>query len=177
MEPAENDDGPIELVLAGDLSDVASGFHDKLLEVPHGGSCVIYFDCPGGNPYSAISLMNLIRLRSLQATGVVTGECSSAAIWPFAACTKRFVTEHSVLLFHPMRWQSEENVVLQEATEWARHFGQLEKRMDQLLARLFDVPLESLASWMNPGRYVLGPELADAGLATLIDQQSWDALS
>ena len=70
------------------------------------------------------------RLRGLRATGIVTGECSSAALWPFAACTRRLVTPCSVLLFHPMRWQSEENVGLAEAAEWARHFGQLEKEMD-----------------------------------------------
>ena len=96
------------------------------------------------------------------------GECSSAALWPFAACQRRIVTPCSVLLFHPMRWQSEENVGLAEAAEWARHFGQLEKDMDGLLADLFGMPREAMDEWINPGRYVIGPDLAEAGYAELI---------
>ena len=57
----------------------------------------------------------MILLRQLQVTGIVTGECSSAALWPFAACRRRIVTPFSVLLFHPMKWQSEEHVGLAEA--------------------------------------------------------------
>ena len=62
-----------------------------------------------------------------------------------------------------MRWQSEENVGLAEAAEWARHFGQLEKDMDALLADLFGTSRELMDKWINPGRYVGGPELAAGG--------------
>ena len=40
----------------------------------------IYFDSPGGSPYTALSLVSLLRLRNINATGIVTGECSSAAV-------------------------------------------------------------------------------------------------
>jgi ATP-dependent protease ClpP protease subunit len=117
----------------------------------------------------AIGLTSLILLRDLDATGVVAGECSSAALWPFAACCRRVVTPYSVLLFHPLRWQSEENVGLPEASEWARHFGQLESDMDRLLADLFGVPEKQIRDWNSPGRYVTGRELAEAGLAELVE--------
>ena len=91
----------------------------------------------------------LILLRGLKATGVVAGECSSAALWPFAACARRLVTPLSVLLFHPMKWQSEENVGLGEAAEWARHFAQLETDMDRLLAELFGCPPETIERWVR----------------------------
>jgi ATP-dependent Clp protease protease subunit len=173
MDSQENE-GPIEIAFVGDLTDSASDLHEKLIGTPHGGECLIYFDSPGGSPYSAISLMNLILIRDLSATAVVTGECSSAALWPFAACQRRIVTPFSVLLFHPMRWQSEENVVIHEANEWARHFGQLESQMDGLLSELLPLPLETLNEWMRPGRYLRGPELADAGLAELVDPRERD---
>ena len=67
-----------------------------------------------------------------------------------------------------MKWQSEENVGLAEAAEWARHFGQLEKDMDALLADLFGVSRDVMHSWINPGKYISGAELAGAGLAELI---------
>jgi ATP-dependent protease ClpP protease subunit len=113
--------------------------------------------------------MTLIKMRKLRATGIVTGECSSATLWPFAACQRRIVTPFSVMLFHPMRWQSEENVGLAEAAEWARHFGQLEQDMDTLLANLFGVSPDVMRDWINPGRYVSGRELAAAGMAELVD--------
>jgi ATP-dependent protease ClpP protease subunit len=112
--------------------------------------------------------MSLMLLRDLHATGIVTGECSSAALWPLAACRRRLVTPYSVLLFHPMKWQSEENVGLAEAAEWARHFGDLEKTMDHVLADLFGVSPADMERWMQPGRYLTGREIVEAGLAELI---------
>ena len=168
MSQEEQDDRIPEIALVGDLTEHESELTDRLLDIEPGGECLIYFDSPGGSPYCAMSLMTLIKIRGLRATGIVTGECSSAALWPFAACQKRLVTPCSVLLFHPMRWQSEENVGLAEAAEWARHFGQLEKDMDVLLAGLFGSTVELMDKWINPGRYVGGPELAAAGLAELI---------
>lgn len=160
--------GPWEIAIAGELSDNASELTQKLLDVPPGDECILYFDCPGGSAYTALSLMSILRLRRLQAVGVVTGECSSAALWPFAACTKRLVTPYSVLLFHPMRWQSEEHVQIAEAAEWARHFGTLEQTMDDVLAELLNLPAADLKQWMDPGRYVSGKELAATGAAQLI---------
>ena len=157
-----------EIAITGDLTEHESDLTDRLLDIEPGGQCILYFDSPGGSPYCAMSLMTLIRLRGLRATGIVTGECSSAALWPFAACERRLVTAYSILLFHPMKWQSEENVGLAEAAEWARHFGQLEKDMDDMLADLFGVSHELMNKWINPGRYLSGSELANAGLAELL---------
>ena len=47
--------------------------------------------------------MTLLRYRQLEATAIVLGECSSAALMVFAACRRRFVTPYSTLLFHRMR--------------------------------------------------------------------------
>ena len=168
------EDIPVEVAIVGDLTENATDLVDKLLGVEPGSRCTIYFDSPGGNPYTANSLVSMIRLRSLQATGIVTGECSSAAVWPFAACTRRLVTASSVLLFHPMKWQSEEQVGIREAAEWSRHFANLELEMDELLIHLFGVVEGSDAAnliqqWCYQHRYVTGSELAEAGLAELID--------
>jgi ATP-dependent Clp protease, protease subunit len=167
-------EGPPEIALVGDLTENQSQLMDAVLAVQPGEACTIYIDSLGGSPYCAIALMTLIMLRDIQATGIVVGECSSAALWPFAACTRRLVTPYSVLLFHPMKWQSEENVGMSEAAEWARHFHQLECDMDTLLAELFGVPQELLQRWADPGRYVLGPEMAEAGLAEMIDLKPLD---
>lgn len=160
-------EGPIEIALVGDITDNETELTEKLLQVPPGGCCTLYFDSPGGSPYTAMSLTSLMVLRGVKATGIVTGECSSAALWPFAACQRRLVTPYSVLLFHPMKWQSEEHVQITEAAEWARHFEKLETDMDTLLAELFGVSPEVIARWVRPGRYVSGSEIAEAGLAEM----------
>ncbi len=171
MSEYEND-GPAEIALVGDITDNETELTEKFLQVPIGGECTLYIDSPGGSPYTAMSLTSLMVLRGVKATGIVTGECSSAALWPFAACQKRLVTPFSVLLFHPMKWQSEEHVQITEAAEWARHFERLETDMDTLLADLFGIPAERIARWTRPGRYVSGQEIADAGLAELIPLKS-----
>jgi ATP-dependent Clp protease protease subunit len=161
-------EGPLELVICGDLTEREPDLTEKLLSVPPGSECVLYFNSPGGGAYTAYCLASLLILRGMKSTGIVVGECSSAALWLFAACQRRLVTPHSVLLFHPMKWQSEEHVIIAEAAEWARHFQVLEKDMDDLLARLFNVPLEKLRPWLHPGRYVTGAEMIAAGLAESI---------
>ena len=172
----DRQEGPVEIPLIGDLSENETDLCEKLLGVEPGGECILYIDSLGGSPYCAMALMSLILLRGLRTTGVVAGECSSAALWPFAACSRRLVTPYSVLLFHPMKWQSEENVDLGEAAEWARHFGQLETEMDRLLARLFGVPDQTIQQWVRAGRHVSGPELAEAGMAELIELNRLDIL-
>jgi ATP-dependent protease ClpP protease subunit len=162
------------LAIHGDLTDKQSDLVARLLEVPRKSRGTIYFDSCGGSAYVGLALASLIRLRGLQADAVVAGECSSAALMPFAACARRFVTMQSTLLFHPIRWQSEENVRLEEASEWARHFKQLEAELDQLLAKMFDCPLETLTQWTRPGRFVSGAEMVEAGLARPIDLFSGD---
>ncbi|MBS0210534.1 MAG: hypothetical protein JSS27_16440 [Planctomycetes bacterium] len=157
-----------EIALMGDLNEREQEVAAQFMDVPPGGECLIYFDSPGGNPYAGLSLMTLMMLRGLRGTAVVTGECSSAALWPLAACRRRLVTPFSVCLFHPMKWQSEERVGLAEAAEWARHFALLEGEMDRILAELFRVSLEQMTAWMNPGRYVGGAEMAAAGVAELV---------
>ena len=168
-EAACEHDGPLEIALVGDLTDNEGELTEKLLSVPLGGECTLYIDSPGGSPYCATSLASIIVLRGIKATGIVTGECSSAALWPSAACRRRIVTPYSVMLFHPMKWQSEEHVDLSEAAEWARHFGALEKDMDHMLLELFGASQDALNSWISPGRYVSGAEMAEAGLAELVE--------
>ena len=161
--------GPLEIALVGDLTDNEVDLTEKLLSIEPGGECTMYIDSPGGSPYCAMSLMSLILLRGLRVTGIITGECSSAALWPFAACRRRLVTPYSVMLFHPMKWQSEEHVALAEAAEWARHFGHLESQMDHLLAELFGISNETMKKLIDPGRYVSGRELSEAGMAEMIE--------
>lgn len=173
--------GRIEVAVVGDLTDNAVDIVDKLLAIETGSDCTIYFDSPGGNPYTANSLVTIMRLRGLQATGVVTGECSSAAVWPFAACHRRLVTASSVLLFHPMKWQSEEQVGIAEAAEWSRHFASLEIEMDNLLINLFGAEQDArianlIREWCRQHRYVTGRQIAEVGLAELIDLQPLAAL-
>jgi ATP-dependent protease ClpP protease subunit len=121
-----------------------------------------------------MSLAALIKLRCLTATAVVTGECSSAALWPFAACERRMVMPYSVFLFHPMKWQSEEHVGLHEAAEWARHFAELERDMDRMLVEMFGQAQGEVTDWIAGGKYVSGRELAAAGLAELVDLRRLD---
>lgn len=169
--PAEGD---WEVILCGDLTDKQVEITEKLVEVPRCSRGTIYFDSCGGNVFVGLALATLIRLRGLDPIAVVAGECSSAALLPFAACRRRFVTPHSTLLFHPMRWHSEENVKLEEAAEWARQFKQLEGGMDELLARMFDLPPATIRDWTRPGRFLSGSEIAAAGIAKLVDLFSGD---
>jgi len=167
-QPADEEQGPLEIALVGDLTDNESDLTERILGIEPGGECTIYFDSPGGSPYCAMSLVALLRLRDIRATAVVTGECSSAALWPFATCRRRLVTPYSVFLFHPMKWQSEEHIGIREAAEWSRHFAELEREMDVLLCDLFGTAEPLIADWIRTHRYVTGREMAEAGLAELV---------
>jgi len=165
--PPEKSQGsePWELCIAGELNEHSGEMIDSLVQVPWGSRGIIWFDSGGGSAYAGLALASVIRLRGLRATGVVAGECSSATILPFAACCDRVVTPLSSLFFHPMRWQSDEDVRLEEAVEWTRHFREMEGDLDQLLSELFGIPLETINAWTRPGKFVRGADLIAAGVA------------
>src|SRR5690349_8100711 len=158
-----------EVGIFGDLTDKQTELFQELLSVPRNSRGTIFFDSGGGSIYSGLALATVIKLRGLRPIGVVAGECSSATILPFAACERRFVTPHSTLLFHPIRWQSDEEVRLEEAAEWSRHFQLLETDIDALLVRMLGIAPEKLQTWTRPGRFVSGPEFVAEGLAEMID--------
>lgn len=174
IRPVTGGGGQWEIAICGDLTDKQPDLIGHLTEVPRRSRGILYFDSCGGSAYVGLALASLIRLRGLRATAVVLGECSSAALLPFAACRDRFVTPHSTLLFHPIRWHSDEDVRMEEAAEWARHFQSLEQDLDGLLAKLFECPLETLNAWNRPGRFVNGTEIVEAGLAQPLDLFSGD---
>lgn len=165
----DRDESPWEIGIFGDLTEKEPELFTQLLEVPRNSRGTIFFDSGGGSVYVGLTLASLIRLRGLDAVGVVAGECSSAAILPFAACRERYVTPHSTLLFHPIRWSSDDDVRLEEAAEWARHFKVLEEDIDHLLAQMLDVPADKLIDWTRPGKFISGQEMMDAGLAGMVD--------
>ncbi|MCY2966713.1 MAG: ATP-dependent Clp protease proteolytic subunit [Planctomycetota bacterium] len=163
-----------EIAISGDLSEKQSDLAETLLDVEVGSSGTIFFDSAGGSAYVGISLASLIKLRGLKATAVVLGECSSAALLPFAACEERYVLPYSSLYFHPVRWSSEEDIQLEEAAEWTRHFAIIEDEMDKILSDLFGKPFAEVRGWTRPGRFFTGRDVVALGLAKLLDLHGGD---
>ena len=159
---------PKEIAVVGEVDDWEEDVIKALLELPVGGSCVFYIDSGGGSVFGALAILTLLRHRRIDASAVVLGECSSAALLLFAACRQRIVTPYSTLLFHRMRWQSDKRVGSDEAFRWARHFEEMEKDLDALQAQLFGTAEEQIRTWTRGGYYVTGPELVAAGLAELL---------
>jgi ATP-dependent Clp protease, protease subunit len=158
-----------EIAVVGDVDDWEEDVVKALLKVRPGGACSLYIDSGGGSVFGALAVLTLLRHRRLQATAVVLGECSSAALLLFAACQRRLVTPYSIFLFHRMRWQSEKRVVANDAVAWARHFEELEKLIEDLQVRLFGKAEQLLQDWTTTGQYVTGPQLVAAGLAEMMD--------
>ena len=158
-----------EIAVIGDVDDWEADVIKTLLDLPPGGECVFYIDSAGGSVYGALAVLTLLRHRRLEGTAVVLGECSSAALLLFAACRRRFVTPYSTLLFHRMRWQSEKRIDSTEAFQWARHFEEMEKDIDDLQVRLFGTAEAQVRAWTAAGQYVGGPQLVEAGLAELVE--------
>jgi ATP-dependent protease ClpP protease subunit len=169
MKRKADDKGPAEIAVIGDVDDWEADVIKELLEVPPGGECVLYIDSAGGSVYGALAVLTLLRQRRINATAIVLGECSSAAILLFAACKKRLVTRYSTLMFHEMRWQSEKRVGSTEAFRWAQHFEEMERDIDALQLRLFDPSSPQVREWSQGSHYVTGPQMVAAGLAELLE--------
>jgi ATP-dependent protease ClpP protease subunit len=157
-----------EIPVIGDVDDWEADVIKALLEVPAGRECIFYIDSAGGSVYGALAVLTLLRYRRHEATAIVLGECSSAALLLFAACRRRFVTPYSTLLFHRMRWQSEKRVASDEAFLWAKHFEEMEKDLDNLQVELFGAAEEQIRTWTQGSYYVTGPQVVAAGLAEML---------
>jgi ATP-dependent protease ClpP protease subunit len=160
---------PKEIAVIGDVEDWEEDVVKELLELEPGRACTLYVDSGGGSVTGALAAVTLLRHRRLQATAIVLGECSSASLLLFAACTRRIVTPYSIFLFHSIRWQSDKRLIAGEALEWARHFHTLETDMDNLQFRLFGKAEDQVRAWTAAGKYVTGAQMAEAGLAELME--------
>jgi ATP-dependent protease ClpP protease subunit len=158
-----------EIAVVGEVDEWVKDVVEALLEVPPGGACTLYIDSMGGSVYGALAVTVLLRQRRIDATALVLGECSSASLLLFAACQRRLVSRYSTHLFHRMRWQSEKRCDSVEAAQWAKHFDLVEKSTDELMLRLFGKQEKLLKHWIAEGRFVTGQEIADAGLAELVE--------
>ena len=158
-----------EIAVVGDVDDWEADVIKALLEVPPRGACVFYIDSAGGSVFGALAVLTLLKHRALDATAIVLGECSSAALLLFAGCRRRLVTRYSTLLFHRMRWQSEKRIGSFEAEHWARHFGEMEHDIDDLQARLFGTGEEQIRAWTAESQYVTGAQIVAAGLAEMFE--------
>jgi ATP-dependent protease ClpP protease subunit len=158
-----------EIAIIGEVDDWEADVVKSILELPPRSQCVFYIDSAGGSVFGALAVLTLLKHRAIDATAIVIGECSSAALLLFAACRRRLVTRYSTLLFHRMRWQSEKRIGSFEASHWARHFGDMEKDIDDLQARLFGAAEEQVRTWTANGQYVTGEQIVAAGLAEMLD--------
>lgn len=169
MDEANEPTGPAEIPIIGDVDDWEADAVKALLDVPPGSECIFYIDSAGGSVFGALAVLTLLRQRQLRATAIVIGECSSATLLLFAACQRRLVTPYSTMLFHRMRWQSEKRVGSQEAANWAKHFENMEKDIDDLQVRLFGPTSAPVRAWTHEGQYVTGAQMVTAGLAEMLD--------
>jgi ATP-dependent protease ClpP protease subunit len=169
MARSKRPPAPREIAVIGEVDDWEEDVVKALLKVRPGGTCSLYIDSGGGSVFGALAVLTLIRQRRIQATGVVLGECSSAALLLFAACQRRLVTPYSIFLFHRMRGQSEKRIVSNDALAWARHFEELEKCIEDLQVRLFGKADDLVQQWTVSGQYVTGPQLVAAGLAEMME--------
>src|SRR3954467_7346414 len=158
-----------EIPVVGEVDDWEADVVKALLELPPGSGCVFYIDSAGGSVFGALAVLTLLRHRRIDATAVVLGECSSAALLLFAGCRRRVVTPYSTFLFHRMRWQSEKRVSANEAFHWAKHFEDMERDIDELQVRLFGKAGEQVRAGTSGGQYVNGPQLVAAGLAEMLE--------
>jgi ATP-dependent protease ClpP protease subunit len=161
---------PPEVAIIGELFEEGeTDIVKSLLDIPPGEEATLYIDSAGGSVYAALTISSLIRLRKLRATAIVLGECSSSALLIFAACSKRFVTPRSIFLFHRVKWRSEKDVRSEEAANWASHFKWLETEVDRYQAELFGVAEKQFAEWIHEGRFVVGADLVELGVAEMLD--------
>ena len=169
--------GPIEIAIVGDLTDNEPDICEKLLGVPPGGECVLYFDSIGGSAYAAMALTSLIALRGLKATGIVAGECTLRR--PLAFCglpaTAGDADERPAVSSHEMAKRRERGLGrgggMGPALRLAgKRYGLATGRHVRRLVG------KKSQEWSQPGKYVTGSELVEAGLAEMIDLRPLDFL-
>jgi ATP-dependent protease ClpP protease subunit len=169
MAKAKSRKHATELALIGDVDEWEADTIKSLLELPDQAECVLYFDSAGGNPYSALAVVTLMRIKHIRATGIVLGECSSSALLVYAACVRRYTGPLCTFLFHRIRWQSDKRVASEEARRWVDHFEQMEIDLDNYQYELFGVAQDKMRQWNHQGRYITGREIVAAGLAELLE--------
>ncbi len=138
---------------------------EELMRLPDGSHARLIINSCGGSVYAGLGISTLIKYKRLKCEGVVLADCSSSALMIFAACETRIVAPHTSVLFHPMKWSSEDSARLSGAEAWAKEFKRVSRTMEDWLAEYLPLKKSTLRRWIKDEKYVTADELVKYGIA------------
>lgn len=153
------------ITLLDDVEKCEKEVTEALLAIPDKKPVKIIINSGGGSVYASLGIATVIKMKQLQAEGIVLADCSSSALLVFAACQVRKVAPHSSFLFHPMKWSSEESSRLSGAESWANEFNRVSSITENWMVEHFPIERRLIRRWIKDERYVLASELIDLGIA------------
>lgn len=161
-------EGPMEIALVGDLSENQTSLCEKLLEVESGGECVLYIDSLGGSPYVAMAITTLILIRDLRnrhrGRRVLVGR--SVALRRLRKAFGHALQRPS---FPPHEVAERGERGPGRGHGMGQAFPPTRERHGSPAGRHVPCAVQKIHAWCNPGRYIPGRDLAEAGLAELIE--------
>jgi ATP-dependent Clp protease, protease subunit len=138
---------------------------EGLLALPSRRPCRIIINSGGGSVYASLAIATVMKMRQIQAEGIVLADCSSSALVVLSTCATRKIAPHASLLFHPMRWSSEDQARLSGAKSWAAEFDRIQRVYEDWLVTHLQLPRRTIRMWIREERYVLASELINLGVA------------
>jgi len=149
---------------------------EALLSVPDKRPVRFLINSSGGSVYASMAICTVLKMKQLQAEAIVLADCSSSALMIFATCQTRRIAPHASLLFHPMRWSSDEQSRLPGAKSWAAEFTRVASVYEDWLVSHLGLQRRLLKTWMREERYVLAHELVELGVASFLEYPAADII-
>jgi ATP-dependent protease ClpP protease subunit len=138
---------------------------DSLTALPDKKTVRFLINSGGGSVYASLAIATVMKLKQLHGEAIVLADCSSSALLIFATCQTRKIAPHASLLFHRLRWSSEDQARLSGAKSWAAEFTRVAGVYEDWLVSHLGLPRRTIKTWIREERYVLADELIELGVA------------
>lgn len=160
---------PKTITLLDEVEKCEKEIVESLLGVPDKKSVRFLINSGGGSVYASLAIATVLKMKQLQSEAVVLADCSSSALMIFATCQTRRIAPHASMLFHPMRWSSDDQARLPGAKSWAAEFTRVAGVYEDWLVTHLGLPRRLLKTWIREERYVLAHELVELGVASFLE--------
>lgn len=136
----------------------------EFLKEHSGENVTIRFNSPGGNVMTGLALYNLVKSHKGKVTGIIDGECSSAATLIFCGCKERITSSNGLMLIHGVSTFAEG-----KKENFEKYIEQIEMIENQIVniykQTIGEDKEKQILKLMQEERYINSDEMVELGFA------------
>ena len=176
--------GEAELLFYGTIAEeswyeddiTAKQFADEMSAVGNVGRIIVRINSPGGDPFAAEAIGNLLEQHQAQTVARIDGLCASAATVIASHCDKVEAAPNSTYMIHPVKIGLNDYADEAKLQECIRAIRTIRENILNVYARKTGHSKDEVAAWMDSTSWWTGAQAKEHGFVDELLNESADVV-